>query len=209
MAKPRVELDYHAVYWRTVALVFFVSQLAASLLMARRGRRGRRFLFFVRFSLPSLVFGLVAATLVTLVAGLVVRLIVRPLVARWHSPPIDESQGAFHLAPSEWVVQSCPARRSMGWRWPSGTLIRTNVRLWFFPRAHDDEVWSCPLNALRDVRLEPAPRVAWGLVRNWPDRVFIRSGDDTPALFAVPEPDEVVAWLEPASPPPLLTPARI
>jgi hypothetical protein len=82
--------------------------------------------------------------------------------------------------------------------------VQTNLRLWFFPRAHDAEIWSRPLGAVRGVRLEPAPRIARGFILGWPDRVALQAGGDSRngdgdadgghELFAVADPQKVLAW---------------
>jgi hypothetical protein len=120
------------------------------------------------------------------------------------------------MAASEQTLASSPARRAEGRRWVPGTLVRSNLRLWFFPRAHDAEIWSRPLDALHDIHLKPAPRIAWGYVQDWPERLALRvvcadgnrpratehpdDGDDL--LFAVPDPAAVLGWFEhPVDPP--------
>jgi hypothetical protein len=148
----------------------------------------------------SLVFAFVAALLLELFA----RQILHPLVLRWHAPRTDESDGVFHLAASERVIRSSPARRASRRTWAAGTLVLTNQRLWFFPRAHDAEIWSRPLSAVRGVRLEPAPRIARGLIVGWPDRLALqasgepRDGDGAEGheLFAIADPQAVLAWFD-------------
>jgi hypothetical protein len=197
MPKTRIDLDVHTVFWRIAGLIFFLSLLTDWTSLPRRVRPGRRILFSL-FSLPkALIVGLLASAIVTLLAWLAVRLVLRPAIERWHLPPSDGAMEAFHLASNEWVIASIPARRFMGWRWRVGTLVRTNIRLWFFPRFSDADVWSFPLESVGDVALEPAPRVAWGLIRNWPERIAVRLVDDDQEQFAVLEPRAVRAWLEP------------
>jgi hypothetical protein len=211
MTKPRVHLNLRAVLWRLVAVFYLLTQaglaLAAWVLLAPR-----QILGFLLATFPLvLAVAYAAASLLTVVAGLMVVAVVRPLVARWHAPRGDETLGQFHLAASEWVVESTPARRSRGRWWPPGTLIRTNQRLWFVPQAPADEPWSCPLDELADVRLAPAPRVAGGLIRNWPERLAVRSARVVEAeLFAVPGPADVLAWFtrpSPKAPAPSATPS--
>jgi hypothetical protein len=89
-----------------------------------------------------------------------------------------------------------------------GTLVSTNHRLWFFPRAHDADIWSRPLDTLSEIHLEPAPRIAWGYIVGWPERLSLRTagkGKDEVdhEVFAVPDPDAVLAWFERPGNPPL------
>ena len=94
---------------------------------------------------------MVAGGAFTLLAFLIVRLIVRPLLKFWLSPSADSSWGLFHLTASETIVASVPARRRSGWRWKPGSLALTNRRLWFFPANGNDEPWF--------VRLDDVDRV--------------------------------------------------
>jgi hypothetical protein len=138
------------------------------------------------------------------------------LFRKWATPG---SAGLFHLAANERVVDSFPARRKSGWSWPAGTLVCTNLRLWFFPRAHDAEIWSRSLDAREEVRLEPPPQIDWGLIADWPDRLAFQDGDGVPEVFAVADPDAVLPWFQPAqtqtaetphpTAPPLSTPRRL
>jgi hypothetical protein len=196
-----LRLNSGAVFLRCALAFFVVRELAVWRWIRRfRVKPARRLLIFLfqRGATPrSLFYALLFAGLATLLLELLVRLVIRPLVRHWHEPWTDGSAGLFHLAANERVVASSPARRKSGWSWPAGTLICTNLRLWFFPRAHDAEIWSRPLAALEGVRLEPAPRIAWGLIAGWPDRLTLEDGDGSPEVFAVPDPDAVLPWFQP------------
>ncbi len=197
MTPPRIQLDHQSLFWRTVAFVFFMTQLLLWLNFPRRGRPGQR-IFLALFSIPSsLILAVALGLLVTILVNLLVNFVIRPLVAKWHTPVVDDSLGPFHLAANEWIVESSPARRGRGWRWPPGVLVRTNQRFWFFPRAYEADVWSCTLSTLEAVDLEPAPGLGWGLIRNWPERIAVRVADDSREIFAVPEPLSVASWLKP------------
>jgi|GEM_PF-4916062 len=197
MTRPRIELDHRSLFFRTIAFVFLLTQMLLWMHLPRGGRPGQRIVVTL-FTIPSsLVIALVIAAVLTMTASLMVRFLIRPLVEQWHSPVVDDSLGPFHLAANEWIVESSPARRRKGWRWTPGNLVRTNLRLWFFPRIHESDVWSCLLGSLRDVELEPVPEVASGLIRHWPERIVVRVGDDLPETFAVPEPHSVSSWLKP------------
>ena len=96
----------------------------------------------------------------------------------------------------------------MGRRWAPGTLVWTNFRLWFFPRAHDADIWSRPLDALREIHLDPARRIAWGYITGWPERLSMWAagkggGDEDHEVFAVPDPAAVLAWFAPSDVPPV------
>jgi hypothetical protein len=198
MAKARLQLASQAVFRRTFVAAFVLVESAQVARIVRRVPPRWRVVRFMASIPYSLLVGLLVAALVTAVAAAVVRLVVRPLLERWLSPPADADMGQFHLAANERVVASSPARRSVGRGWPAGTLIRTNLRLWFLPHAHDGEIWSCPLDRLADVRAEPAA-VSPVLIRDWPNRIAVRDDvGDEPALFAVSDPDAVLSWSRPA-----------
>jgi hypothetical protein len=201
MTKRCIHLASGAVFLRCATAFFVLRELIVwrwvQKLPIRPGLRVLVFLFKDWATPHSLLYALLFAAVVTLLLDLWVRLVLRPMVGFWHAPRVDGSAGLFHLAANEWVVESSPGRRKSGWRWPAGALVRTNLRLWFVPRAHDAEIASQPLGALREARLEPAPTVAWGYILGWPDRVALRFGDVDPAVFAVPDPDAVLAWFAP------------
>lgn len=232
MTNRRVHLVSGAIFLRCALAFFLVRELLVWRVIRRvRRRPGARLMLFLfeKDATPSsMLQALIFAALVTSLLALWVRLVLRPLVMHWHSPWTDGSAGSFHLAAGERVVDSSPARRKSGWRWPAGTLVRTNLRLWFFPRAHDDEPWSLPLASVRGARLAPAPRFAWGFIDGWPDRVVLQAGDvdrdggdaggdRAVFVFAVPDPDAVVSWFPPAQAdaatgpavPPLSTPRSL
>jgi hypothetical protein len=202
MSTTRVQLAAYALFWRLAMVIAIVRQWifwlaiqwlpatpAQRLWMATFGRHGVR---------RSFLIGLIAAAVVTMLVDLLVGLIVRPLMRHWHAPRIDLDSGLFHLGANEGVVASSPARRASDWGWPCGLLVLTNRRLWFFPIDHLAEAWSCPLEELSEVRLRPAPPVAWGFLRNWPDRFTLATSEGTREQFAVPDPLAVLSWFKPA-----------
>jgi hypothetical protein len=217
MTKRQLRIDTGAVFWR-LALGFFVLREAYVWLVwlrRLRGRNGMRLLIFLfhKWATPhSVVYALVFATVATGFLYLLVRFVIGPLVRHWHTPWADESAGLFHVAANERVLVSSPARRKHGRFWLPGALVRTNLRLWFFPSAHDVEIWVRPLPALRNIHLEPAPRVAWGCVRGWPERLALDASaaggngngdgysDGGHETFAVADPEAVLAWFETSTP---------
>ncbi len=208
MTKRRFQLDTGAIFLR-LALSFFVLREAfVFLVLIRRRRLGARLLVLLFQTPRSILYALLFALAATTLLYLLVRLVLEPLVRSWHTPWIDGSAGLFHVAANEQVLSTSPARRAMGRRWTPGTLVGTNLRLWFFPRAHDADIWSRPLDALRDIHLKPGPRIAWGYIRGWPERLSLQvaeaaqdDGDDE--VFAVPDPDAVLTWFGRSGPPPL------
>ncbi|MHC5538979.1 hypothetical protein ACYOEI_12230 [Singulisphaera rosea] len=195
MVQPRVDLDSSKLSRRTSACVFLV-WLVVVWIRVRRGLRRGRFLV-VLYYVPSIfVVSVFVGGLVAFIATLLFRAVVRPLVVRWHTPSTDDTMGSFYFAPSEWVVESLPARKRAGRRWIPGALIRTNQCLWFFPNAQGLEVWSCGLDPLPDIRPEPMREFAGGLVLNWPHRVAIRleGAESEVEVFAVSDPTAVLSW---------------
>ena len=167
------------------------------------------FFLFQKWATPhSILYALLFAAAATTLLYLLVRLVLEPLVRSWHTPWTDGSAGLFHVAANERVLASSPARRAVGRRWTPGTLVATNLRLWFFPRAHDVDIWSRPLDALREIHLEPGPRIAWGYIHGWPERLSLQAagdgqGDGDHEVFAIPDPDAVLAWFDRSGAPPL------
>jgi len=211
MATREIRLVPRAVFWRTAALVFVVRQFVVLAAVARfvpRRFRVRAFLF-ARWGTPrSVAVAVLLACLVTLVAELVVRFLLRPAVRSWLSPPSDDSACHFRLTASERILAVSPARRRQGWLWPAGALVRTNHRVWFFPAAWDAEPSSFLPAGPSDAWLDPAPRRALGLVEGFPDRLVVRGERGDPVVFAVPEPEVAVSWFraEDATPAPAAAP---
>jgi hypothetical protein len=202
MNPTQVRLAFGAVYWRVAALVFVACELLLWRMIRLRAPwiRGRRRIALMLYNSPSFaIMALLVAAVVAVAADLIVRLLVRPMLERWHAPPDDASMGlppSFHLASREAIAAETPARRSGKWRWSPGRLVRTNLRLWFFPHAWDAEPWSLPLGEIDRIEPTPAPAMAWGLVRGLPDRLTVRGRDGAPETFAVPDPAGVLAWFD-------------
>ena len=149
MSSPhkQLELDARWVYWRCFLVVFLIGQLVAWQRVQRLPARlpGHRVMIFLLApwaTRRSVVTAILVGGLLTLVAIVFVRLIVRPLLARWLTPSVDPAGGLFHLAAGERVVASLSARRQAGWTWQPGSLTLTDRRLWFFPAAWEIEPWS-------------------------------------------------------------------
>jgi hypothetical protein len=203
MAKRGVHLDTRAVFIRLTLIIFIILEVRVWLSRIRLIRAPfliRLLVFLFRhWATPrSLITAPLIAAVATGVLYLLVRLVLDPLVRSWHTPWTDGSAGLFHVAANERVLASSPGRHAVGRSWMPGTLVRTNLRLWFFPRAHDADIWSRPLGALTEIHLEPAPRRVWGYLQGWPARVVLRAADGAqPERFAVADPEGVLAWFEP------------
>jgi hypothetical protein len=198
MTIPGIRLAVWSVYWRAAALVFVLAE-------TRLWMRVRRWNVpstwhtlrpFVRKSPGYLAFALGAAVLVTLGAALLVRLVIGPQLRRWLGPRTEPTH-AFHLAPREAVAAESPARRVGGRSCPPGTLVVTNLRLWFFPTAWDVEPWAVPLESMQEARAVPAPPILGGLVTGVPDRIEVL-GTGRRETFVVADPDQILAWFEAA-----------
>ena len=148
---------------------------------------------FIRKSPGYFAFALGAAVLVTLGAALLVRFVIAPQLRRWLRPNAEPMHG-FYLSSRETVAAEIPARRAVGRSCPAGTLVVTDLRLWFFPTAWDAEPWSVPLERVQGARAVPAPPVLGGLVTGLPDRVEVRGAAGVRETFAVAEPEQVLGW---------------
>lgn len=200
MRTPRLQVPREALF-ALVALPAF-----ALMLWARWERMTR---FWPRRPVPHRIRRLIliaphhllraffVAFLVMVVFELVVKLIVEPLVVRWHLPRRhrdDAPPREFALDASEAILAESPARSFVDGRWRPGTLARSDRRLFFFPRGWDVEPWSLPLAELASIHAVPAPRYTHGLITGMPDRLALRSRDGRDTLLALPDPDAVVAW---------------
>jgi hypothetical protein len=184
--------------------MFVVSQFYSWAKARRKMRPGWRRLFAFMMYLPkTAIVAFAIATAVTIVGALIVRWIVRPHMARWlgarrPSPSDDEDEMAdhFHLDPNETVVVGYPARRVAGHGSRPGRLVRTDRRLWFFPKTWDEEPWWVPLSQIREVRTARPARLLWGLVEGLPERIVVDGGPETLEIFEVADPVEVRSWFE-------------
>jgi hypothetical protein len=200
-ATKQLDIDARWLYWRMFLLFFFVFEMIIWQRLQRFPMRapGHRVMVFLfaRWATPrSLVRAIFAGGAFTLTTVLIVRLIVRPLLNFWLRPTADSSGGLFHLTASETIVASVPARRRTRWMWKPGSLALTNRRLWFFPAEFNEEPWFLALDDVADIVPERPLFAELAPIRNWPEhlRVSAHSGPD--AIFALAEPDAVLAWLK-------------
>jgi hypothetical protein len=202
MSTTQVRLDARAFFWRVAVAVFLVRQAIVWMWIPRVPFRHPMMrllilIFSPRGTQRSIYYAVAAASIATIIAGLIVRVLVRPLVARWHTPQVDDTEAQFHLAPGEWMVESSPARRAAGRSWEPGTLVRTNRRLGFYPTRWLAEPWVCSLDSIVDARLRPAASDRWRLLCDWPDRFEVRTRSEAPEVFVVPDPEAVISWFHP------------
>jgi hypothetical protein len=196
----QVEIDARWIYGRSFLLFFLVNQLVAWHRLSQLPIRmpGHRMILFLvaPWATPqSFAVALLAAGILSLLAILVVRLVVRPLWNLWLNPTVDPDLGLFHTSATEVIVASLPARRRLGARWQPGSLALTGRRVWFFPTAWDGEPWSLELEEADRIKRERSFVPGLLPVRNWPVPFHLigRSGQD--ATFAVADVDAVAAWL--------------
>ena len=197
----RPRLAFGAFFWRLFLLLSISVELGRAIVVSRLGAPvGQRIAFFLFASPAWLCSTFFTATIVTVLADLWVRMVIRPFSNRWHHPTVDASSSNFHLDVRETVVAETPARRRDGRSWPTGTLIRTDRRVWFFPQSWDTEPWSAPLVSLDSVALIAAPRMFLGFVRDLPPRLLVTTKDQESLIFVVPEPFEAAEAFSPSNP---------
>lgn len=199
-----VRLAFGAVLWRLFAILTVLGLLVLGVAIRRnfaQAPRGARVALLIWMTPRLLFLTFATAALMTVALDQFVRHGVARQVRRWVAPRREEDHEHafdFHLDAGERREAALPARRIEGRRSVPGALVRTDRRLWFFPDDWRDEPRSVPLGRVRGVALEPAPRVAWGLVRGLPARVALTvDGEGGPGgrlVLAVAEPEEVAGW---------------
>ena len=198
-SKP-LDLDARWLYRRSFLLFFVMFEMLVWHRLQRFPMRApaNRVLVFLlaRWATPrSFLLAMVAGGTFTLLAVLIVRLIVRPLVRFWLSPSADLSWGLFHLTASETIIASIPARRLSGWTWKPGSLALTNRRLWFFPANGNDEPWFVRLDDVDRIVPERPALTGVGPIRNWPEHLHVTALSGPDAVFATALPSAVLGWL--------------
>jgi len=197
----RLRLAFGRLLWSVTGVLIVIREAGLWWFLHRMrvGPGPSRLLAMIYYS-PGLIFQcLLIGIIVAVAADLIVRLVVRPLAARWYSPREDASSShpaPFRLGPDEAIELEMPARRRVGRRWLPGTLLGTNRRAWFVPFAWDAEPWSCPWEEVEDVRVLSARRPSRGLLRGWPDPVTIRDGRGDEATFLVAETTSLLDWFD-------------
>jgi hypothetical protein len=201
-ANKPVEIDARWIYRRSFLLFFLVFELLVWQRLQQRPMRAPRpallnILRALGATPRALVWALVAAGFLTLLAILAVRLFVRPILNFWLNPSADSSWGLFHLTASETIVATVPARRRQGFLWKPGSLALTNRRLWFFPAKGNDEPWFLKLDDVTRIVAERPIFAELAPIRNWPDHLHISSRSDQDVVFATAEPTAVLGWFDP------------
>jgi hypothetical protein len=203
MATGEVRLNRGRLLFGVATLVFIVRQLLILAFVLRLPiRPGHRFVLFLfaRWGSPrSLLYAMMAGAVATALAELIVMTLVRPLERTWLSPRVDGSAGLFQLSAREWVVAESPARRHLGWIWRAGTLIRSNLRVWFVAEGWNVTAWSVPIDGTTRARLVASPSMGWGLVDGMPDLLQVKTEGSEIEVFAVQDPTAVFSWFRPHS----------
>jgi hypothetical protein len=204
MSRRAVSFRRVELFWAAAAVIFAVRQcliLGVVLRLVPPGRRLGAFLFGRLGTGRSVAVALIGAGVVVLAAEVLARLVLGPLVRWWVSPRVDGSTASFHLEPTERVLATTPARHkpSAGGRWAAGTLVRTDRRAWFFPDAWDGLPWSVRLGEPVAARRVAPPSRYCGLV-GVPDRLAVRAVGEGEELFAVADPEAVLAWFRAPAP---------
>jgi hypothetical protein len=199
--KPKVRLAFSRLLFR-LSLVFCL--LVETALWNEAGKLANppalpRWAIFFFYSPRFLFIAFMVAAGCTIFADLVVRLIIRPAVLRWHAPVANGEAASFHLGAFESIVATTPARRQVGRNWGAGMLVRTTKRLWFFPNSSDHEPLCLPVGSWTDLKTVDAPRMFLGMVRDLPEYVRLTRDDHVDETFATADPGGTVAWLDAAA----------
>ena len=205
MTIPPIRLAFGATLWRIFAVVAIFREFAKwqrlEFLQAMHGT-GFRIAALILMSPRVLFRAFVIAAIVTVFLDLYVRLIMRPILARWYNPrQRGDEVGmplSFGLAASETILDELPARIVFGRRKAPGTLVRTDRRLWFSPFGWDEEPMSIASADLRSIEVVETPSrlLAQPHVLGLPDRVAIRDREGAETQFVVADPREVLAWYD-------------
>ena len=195
--QPRLHLK--PLITSVVVSTFAIRQLfvlQAVLTKVRPGRRLHVFLWNPQATRTSFWIAIALGFALTTLGELLTWLVLRPIVRNWLSPRVDHSEAHFQLSARESVVDAMPARRRRGrWWWEPGSLVRTNLHLWFFPTAWDSEPTCLDLGDTGQYALTPAPGILWGLIQDLPERLTWITGQGHTEVFAVREPKLVEKWL--------------
>lgn len=184
-----------------VVTTFAIRELVVLQVVLTQVRPGRRLLVFLlhpQTTRKSFFLAIALGFVLTMLGRMLDRLILGPIVRNWLSPRVDHSEAHFQLSASESVEDAMPARRRRGrWSWEPGSLVRTNLHLWFFPTAWDSEPSRMSTSDTGRWALLPAPSLLWGLIQDLPERLAWTSTQGQTEIFAVREPELVEKWLRP------------
>jgi hypothetical protein len=155
-----------------------------------------RLIAFIVFSAPFLGTAFAIAAAITSVSYLGVVLVIRPRLANWRNPKIDESHSDFHLAPREVLRVESPGRMKMGKAWKPGRLLQTDRRILFIPNGWDVEPWEVKLDQVKGLDISYGPPMLWKLVHDLSPRLKIVTLEGLESLFIMPD---AVGWYVDAS----------
>jgi hypothetical protein len=194
-----LQVNAGRIFWRSLIVIFLVLECLLWLRLLQvpvrvPGHRVIIFLLAPRATRRSLALALLLAGVLTVLAVLVVKLIVRPLLYVWLKPAVDPSWWLFHLSAGESPVAIAPARWHTGSRWQPGALVLTNRRLGFFPGDWGVEPWSLARADIAGIEPQPAGMARLSVIQNWPERLHVSSRSGEGALFAVADPEAILAW---------------
>ena len=201
-ASKQLEIDARWIYWRSFLLFFLVFELMVWQRLRQWPMRapGHRVLVFLlaRGATPrSFMLALVAAGFFTLLAILVVRLFVRPLLNFWLSPSVDSSWGLFHLTASETIIASVPAGAGRGGCGNQDLWLSPIDASGSFPRTGTTNPGSCDsttsVASCRNGRSSPS----WLRSETGRSHLHVSSRPDQDAVFAMADPAAVLAWFDP------------
>ena len=199
MTFPPLRIAFRPVFCRIYLVTFSIQQFIA-FSKTRQHFRGhglsRHVAGFVEFTPYALVLALLVAALATVFIDLIVRVLVRGLVAMWYHPHpgVGHSEMVFHLASGERVLASTAARRRENWGWKPGTLVLTDRRLAFYGSDWHNDPVEFPRETLTIVRNKQARAPLGSLLLGVPGRVIVRSLQGNEACFTMADPAEVFAW---------------
>jgi hypothetical protein len=200
MTTPPIRLAFGALLWRVFLVIAVMKELQLwnrlrPFLVNKSG--GFRVAVMILKSPSKLFAAFVLAAVITVILDLYVRLIMRPLMARWYAPKRGDAEFGtpltFRLDSNERILDEIPARLVSGRTAQPGTLVRTDRRLWFSPRAWDQEPWSIASARIAEVATRPAPIRFGSLILGTPDRLVVRDDSGAESLFVVSDPLEVLA----------------
>ena len=201
---PPLRVAFGAVFSRIFLLTFLIVEVTACVRVRRWNLelwRDRKGLVILYYTPSSLFTAFLVAGLATVAIDLIVRLIARPIAARWYAPAgtgIEETPLSFHLGPRERVIAELPARRRSGRGWRAGTLVITDGLLRFYPVSWDLEPFEVGLDLVASVnRVAYRPRFGT-FVLGVPDRIDLRTRDGGTASFAVVDPGNFLESLRTA-----------
>ncbi len=201
MTIPPIRLAFGATLWRIFAFAAVLMEISIWHRLERfQALRGTGFrIAALIYCTPKIFFkAFLWAAIITVLVDLYVRLIMRPILARWYTPrPRGDEFGmpvAFRLAASETVLEEIPARMVSGRSTSPGTLIRTDRRLWFSPFGWDREPWSMFEADMESASTVTAPSRLGSLIRGLPQRLCLRDRNGAETRFVLADPRVVLRW---------------